>query len=207
MRPGGDVLVKTPRSCCCRQGDGNLGKHLERALSAWDLTFPWGPLTIQAGYVPGVPATTCWAQWHQDHRVIKPENCRGAEHPKHVFLSSGGKTHLEKGLSAANPEAESRNGALFRKETPEGTRWVKGSPPGLLHGGFNFPPGSTRTGTHTQKAPPLLSAVNIYPKMRVMPCHSWCTGPVPSPGSALQPRCVFNERDENGELRGRLLAL
>lgn len=149
MRPGGDVLVKTPRSCCCRQDDGSLDKHLERALSAQDLTFPWGPLTIQAGYVPGVPATTCWAQWHQDHRVIKPENCRGAEHPGHVFLSSGGKTHLEKGLSAATTEAESRNGALFRKETPEGTQWVTGSPPGLLHGGCNFPPGSMRTGTHT----------------------------------------------------------
>lgn len=44
-------------------------------------------------------------------------------------------------------------------------------------------------------------------ELRVMPCRSWCTGPVPSPGTAPQPRCVFNEQDENGELRGRLLAL
>lgn len=202
------MLVKTPRSCCCRQDDGNLGKHLERVLSAQDLTFPWGPLTMPARYVPRVRAMTCWAQRHQDHRVIKPENCRGAEHPEHVFLSSGGKTHLEKGLSAATPEAESRNGALFRKETPEGTRWVT-EPSRVIAQGMQFPSRLNKdrhTHTHTH-SPPLLSAANIYPKMRVMPCHSWCTGPSPSPGSAPQPRCVFNEQDENGELRGRLLAL
>lgn len=152
MRPGGDVLVKTPRSCCCRQDDGNLGKHLERVLSAQDLTFPWGPLTMPAGYVPRVRAMTCWAQRHQDHRVIKPENCRGAEHPEHVFLSSGGKTHLEKGLSAATPEAESRNGALFRKETPEGTRWVT-EPSRVIAQGMQFPSRLNKdrhTHTHTQ---------------------------------------------------------
>lgn len=148
MRPGGDVLVKRRGK---PPGAAAPRRTMEVGASIWKGHSQHGTSPFHGVCYPSHMGT-CLGSPPQLAGLsgtastdYKPEHCCGAEHPEHVFLNSGGKTRLEKGLSAPTPEAESRNRALFHKETPEGTWWVTGSPAGLQHRGCNFPSGSTRT--------------------------------------------------------------